>query len=624
MAKLQSSYGRLPLFLGALRRLLLVLVYLSQEERVAAILGGGSGESSAADMGIMIVSLLNKLTTSKGATHPLVDFRAALRRSSSKSNTASGGRATDELLDARLFAMNEFGFDCSSLAHCLLALATRWTVAAKKTGTRQALLDAITSHEDFDASHVGNVYFRLVVATQAAVGANDEGLIAQADGYVDPSIWAERYEAPSDIGLETSARSRRSSSQQDQLSHALSNGIMDRDQIHRFVDELGRVQKNVIAKTLLMRPDEVAGLERRVLENEQNTTLEDDAYCGLLRNWIVSSDTGMTGHFYEPHAKKSLLSQILGKVLLRDARRLWKDLPRPHPNASIYVCYAEERMDICRSMIVGATGTPYAGGLFLFDICYPQLYPNAAPMCHFMTTGGGQVRFSPNLYNDGKVCLSLLGTTSAGDQSQRWNPSTSSLAQVLLSIQSQILDVAEPYFAEGGGHGGLQGTAAGRAGSARYNNEIRLSTLRHAINDQLRSPPKGFEDVVRRHFATFRRRLLIQAKVWCLEARGTELHDRFERAYSELVVLLSGDKLACEQWEEREVGGRTFGALPPLLDDLEALQHLDKKWYESFESELRHKDSSEQDQESGAPVDDEELNERMLARAIELSLLERI
>lgn len=109
-----------------------------------------------------------------------------------------------------------------------------------------------------------------------------------------------------------------------------------------------------------------------------------------------------------------------------------------------------------------------------------------------------------------------------------------------------------------------------------------------------------------------------------MEARGTELHDRFERAYSELVVLLSGDKLACEQWEEREVGGRTFGALPPLLDDLEALQHLDKKWYESFESELRHKDSSEQDQESGAPVDDEELNERMLARAIELSLLERI
>ena len=141
-----------------------------------------------------------------------------------------------------------------------------------------------------------------------------------------------------------------------------------------------------------------------------------------------------------------------------------------HPNASLFVCYDEERMDICRALIVGAARTPYSMGLFQFDICYPQLYPSAAPMVHFMTTGmlskliicyqvvlsvnlsnhlflrnsgGGQVRFSPNLYNDGKVCLSLLGTTNAGKESHRWSPKKSSLAQVLLSIQSQILDVAE-------------------------------------------------------------------------------------------------------------------------------------------------------------------------------------
>ena len=29
---------------------------------------------------------------------------------------------------------------------------------------------------------------------------------------------------------------------------------------------------------------------------------------------------------------------------------------------------------------------------------------------HLRTTGGGTVRFNPNLYNSGKVCLSLLGT----------------------------------------------------------------------------------------------------------------------------------------------------------------------------------------------------------------------
>jgi len=62
---------------------------------------------------------------------------------------------------------------------------------------------------------------------------------------------------------------------------------------------------------------------------------------------------------------------------------------------------------------------------------------------HFFILGGGQVRFSPNLYNDGKVCLSLLGTTESWNEAQRWNPKESSLAQVLISIQAQILDTAE-------------------------------------------------------------------------------------------------------------------------------------------------------------------------------------
>jgi ubiquitin-protein ligase len=50
---------------------------------------------------------------------------------------------------------------------------------------------------------------------------------------------------------------------------------------------------------------------------------------------------------------------------------------------------------------------------------------------------------------DGKVCISLLGSTNATDESQRWNPDLSSLAQVLISIQSQILGVGDPYFNEG-------------------------------------------------------------------------------------------------------------------------------------------------------------------------------
>lgn len=47
---------------------------------------------------------------------------------------------------------------------------------------------------------------------------------------------------------------------------------------------------------------------------------------------------------------------------------------------------------------------------------------------------------------DGKVCLSLLGTWD-GDKGESWNAQTSTLLQVLVSIQSLIL-VPEPFFNE--------------------------------------------------------------------------------------------------------------------------------------------------------------------------------
>ncbi len=54
-------------------------------------------------------------------------------------------------------------------------------------------------------------------------------------------------------------------------------------------------------------------------------------------------------------------------------------------------------------------------------------------------------RADPNLYNCGKVCLSLLGTWS-GAAGESWTKD-SSLLQVFVSIQALIF-VKEPYFNE--------------------------------------------------------------------------------------------------------------------------------------------------------------------------------
>jgi hypothetical protein len=53
------------------------------------------------------------------------------------------------------------------------------------------------------------------------------------------------------------------------------------------------------------------------------------------------------------------------------------------------------------------------------------------------------VRFNPNLYNCGKVCLSLLGTWSG----EKWDPAVSNINQVLQSI-CYLIFVEEPYFSK--------------------------------------------------------------------------------------------------------------------------------------------------------------------------------
>jgi baculoviral IAP repeat-containing protein 6 len=53
-------------------------------------------------------------------------------------------------------------------------------------------------------------------------------------------------------------------------------------------------------------------------------------------------------------------------------------------------------------MITCNEAGPYAFGAFFFDIWLPADYPNVPPMIEIITTGGGTVMFSPNLYSDGE------------------------------------------------------------------------------------------------------------------------------------------------------------------------------------------------------------------------------
>lgn len=98
------------------------------------------------------------------------------------------------------------------------------------------------------------------------------------------------------------------------------------------------------------------------------------------------------------------------------------------------------------ALIEGPENTPYEGCLLLFSVSFPYDYPFSPPKVLFLTSDG-KTRLHPNLYVDGKVCLSILGTYSGPS----WS-GTQSLSTVLLSIQG-LLDnnplSHEPAFERG-------------------------------------------------------------------------------------------------------------------------------------------------------------------------------
>jgi len=97
---------------------------------------------------------------------------------------------------------------------------------------------------------------------------------------------------------------------------------------------------------------------------------------------------------------------------------------------------------------MGSEDTPYAHGAFIYDIYFSEEYPIKPPKINLMTTGNNTVRFNPNLYSNGYVCLSLLGTWS-GQPTEVWNPTTSNIFQILLSIQSIVMS-EDVYYNEPG------------------------------------------------------------------------------------------------------------------------------------------------------------------------------
>jgi len=96
----------------------------------------------------------------------------------------------------------------------------------------------------------------------------------------------------------------------------------------------------------------------------------------------------------------------------------------------IHIWYDENDITQIKALIIGPEDTPYEDGFFFFSLKFPETYPFDNPSALFETTKKN-IRFNPNLYECGKVCLSILGTWNG----PKWS-SVQTLKSVLLSIQS--------------------------------------------------------------------------------------------------------------------------------------------------------------------------------------------
>ncbi|KAK1358553.1 putative aminoacyltransferase, E1 ubiquitin-activating enzyme [Heracleum sosnowskyi] len=214
-------------------------------------------------------------------------------------------------------------------------------------------------------------------------------------------------------------------------------------------------------------------------------------------------DTGTdaSDHFYfkSNNTRITSTNTPFYKAIMKE----WKILDKNLPHNSIYVRIYENRIDLLRAVIVGASGTPYHDGLFFFDFFFPAEYPNKPPLVRYKSFGfrSNPSLINPNFTGTGKVCLSILNTTWSGPS---WQPNVSTVLQVLVSIQGLVLNEDPSIFMT---------ITYDYYWSKKYSDNVFALSCQTMIQ-LLRRPPLNFEEFVVEHFRDRGRCILSACKAY--------------------------------------------------------------------------------------------------------------
>ena len=120
-----------------------------------------------------------------------------------------------------------------------------------------------------------------------------------------------------------------------------------------------------------------------------------------------------------------IITKETTKRLLSDVTDLIKN---PLIDENIYYIHDDADMLKGYALIIGPDDCIYEGGAYFFEFHFPYDYPLRPPHVTYYTNDG-HTRFNPNLYRNGKVCISILNTWKG----EQWT-SCQTIRSVLMTL----------------------------------------------------------------------------------------------------------------------------------------------------------------------------------------------
>ena len=163
------------------------------------------------------------------------------------------------------------------------------------------------------------------------------------------------------------------------------------------------------------------------------------------------------------------MKSALKRIMNIDMKRI---LSSDLNSNGIFIEFDETDIMKAKALIIGPKDTIYDNAYLFFTIEFPKNYPFSPPILTYKSQN--KVRIHPNIYVNGKVCLSILGTWSGPS----WTH-TMDITTVLLTIQS-LLDnnplANEPGYEKISGNNLIY---------ENYNKIIRYNTINSLIVDRI-------------------------------------------------------------------------------------------------------------------------------------------